>query len=112
MTAPDMTHVVPQHFINDNSHNNVAVAIVLCQPIMSALINQNPVHVNGDDGFVILLLSSGYLSQVAVVVSLHLQVEDFAVSRYGIGDQMIVEQGLQVKVCNISGEKCGTRHKT
>lgn len=51
MTAPDMTHVVPQHFINDNSHNNVAVAIVLCQPIMSALINQNPVHVNGDDGF-------------------------------------------------------------
>lgn len=51
-----------------------------------------------------LVLFSGHLSQVAEVVSLHLQVEDFAFNLFGIGDQIFFKQVLQVKVSNISVE--------
>ncbi len=54
----------------------------------------------------------GYLSQVAEVISLHLQVEDFALRINGVGDQKFVKQVLQVKMCNISVEMCATRHIT
>lgn len=59
-----------------------------------------------------LLLLIGHLSQVAEVVSLHLQVEDSAVRRLGRGDQMRIEQVLQVKGCNIRVEMCAAQHTT
>lgn len=57
----------------------------------------------------LFVLSSGHLSQVAEVVSLHLQVEDFTVSGRSVGNQMFVEQVLQVRACNTWIEMCGTR---
>lgn len=59
-----------------------------------------------------LLLLMCHLSQVAEVVSLHLQVEDFAVRKFGRGNQMRIEQGLRVKGCNIRLVMCATQLTT
>lgn len=52
----------------------------------------------------LLAVLMGHLSQVAVVVSLHLQVKDCAVRKRGFGNQVFVEQLLRVKGSNVSGK--------
>lgn len=56
----------------------------------------------------LLLVFIGHLSQVAVVVALHLQVEDFALYLVLFLDQMIVEQRLQIQTAMCSKYRCVT----
>lgn len=54
------------------------------------------------DLLTLLGLFIGHLCQITEVVALHLQIKDFAFHVFGVGDQIIIQEFLQVKVSNIS----------
>lgn len=55
--------------------------------------------------FTVPLVSGSHLSQVAEVVSLHLQVEDFALCARCFGDQIFVEQVLRKEMWKFNSKE-------
>lgn len=55
--------------------------------------------------FTVPLGSGSHLSQVAEVVSLHLQVEDFALCARCFGDQIFVEQVLRKEMWKFNSKE-------
>lgn len=54
--------------------------------------------------FTLLLVSSSHLSQVAVVISFHFQIEDLALCSRGFGNEIIIQETLQQKTYNCNSK--------